>query len=55
MLATAAAFITSRYRRSILADTRLRNMVMQLLAISFILVSYVSFLGVLVNKAAPLE
>ena len=55
MLATAAAFIARRYRGSILADARLRNMVMSLLAISFLLVSYVSFLGVLINKVAPLD
>jgi hypothetical protein len=30
-------------------------MVMALLAICFVLVSYVSLLGVFVNKAAPLE
>ena len=55
MLATAAAFIGRRYRASLLSDARLRYMVMSLLAITFILVSYVSFLGVLINKVAPLD
>lgn len=55
MVSTAAAFITVRYRRSLLADVRVRNMVMTLLAITFILVSYVSFLGILINKFAPLD
>jgi hypothetical protein len=55
MLATAAAFIGVRYRTAVLRDVQLRNMVMALLAICFVLVSYVSLLGVFVNKAAPLE
>lgn len=55
MLATAAAFIGARYRATLLGDLRVKNLVMALLAICFILVSYVSFLGVLVNKAAPLD
>ena len=55
MLATAAAFIGSRYRSTLLRDPRVKNLVMALLVICFILVSYVSFLGVLINKAAPLD
>jgi hypothetical protein len=55
MLATAAAFIGVRYKTAVLRDVQLRNMVMALLAICFVLVSYVSLLGVFVNKAAPLE
>ena len=55
MLATAAAFIGFRYRPTLLRDPRVKNLVMVLLVTCFMLVSYVSFLGVLVNKAAPLD
>lgn len=55
MLATAAAFVTVRYRSMVLADASLRNMTAALLAICFVLVSFVSLMGVFVNKAAPLQ
>jgi hypothetical protein len=55
MLGTAAAFIGVRFRSTVLRDGRIRGLVMALLAMCFILVSYVSLLGVLVNKAAPLD
>jgi hypothetical protein len=55
MLATAASFISIRYRTAALRDLQLRNITMALLAICFVLVSYVSLLGVFVNKAAPLD
>ncbi len=55
MLATAAAFIARRYRRSLLADTRLRRMTGMLLTVSLLLVSVAGLLGVFVNKVAPVD
>jgi hypothetical protein len=55
MLATAVAFVTVRYRSRVLQDASLRNMAAILLAICFALVSFVSLMGVFVNKAAPLH
>jgi hypothetical protein len=55
MLATAVAFVGVRYRSRLLGDSGLNRMAMGLLAIAFLLVTYVSLLGVFVNKVAPLE
>jgi hypothetical protein len=55
MLATAVAFVAVRYRSMVITDASLRNMAMSLLAICFALVSFVSLLGVFVNKVAPLQ
>ncbi len=55
MLATAAAYIAARYRRSLLADARLRRMTGTLLVISLLLVSCAGLLGVFVNKVAPVD
>jgi hypothetical protein len=55
MLATGVAFVGIRYRTRLLADGQLRGMAMTLLAICFVLVAYVSILGVFINKVAPLE
>jgi hypothetical protein len=55
MLATAVAFVTVRYRSKVLYDVSLRNMATILLAICFALVSFVSIMGVFVNKVAPLQ
>lgn len=55
MLATAVAFVAVRYRSLAIADASLRNMAITLLAICFALVSFVSLLGVFVNKVAPLQ
>lgn len=55
MLTTAVAFIGVRYRRTALADALMRQMTLTFLALSFILVSFVSLLGVFVNKVAPLH
>lgn len=55
MLATAVAAIGVRYRTHFLGDTDLRKKASALLAICFVLVAYVSLLGVFVNKVAPLE
>jgi hypothetical protein len=55
MLATAVAATGVRYRRTLLADARLRSMSGTLLSIAFVLVSVVGLLGILINKFAPLE
>jgi hypothetical protein len=55
MLATAVAFIASRYRARLLADDSLRRMTAVILAISFVIVACVALLGVFVNKVAPVE
>jgi hypothetical protein len=55
MLATAAAFVAVRYRRTLLHDAQVRRMAATLLAVSLVLVAYVSLLGIFVNKVAPLE
>jgi len=55
MLATAVAFVTVRYRSRVLHDAPLRNMAITLLAICFALVSFVSLMGVFINKVAPLQ
>jgi hypothetical protein len=49
------AFVGVRYRSRLLGDSGLNRMAMGLLAIAFLLVTYVSLLGVFVNKVAPLE
>lgn len=55
MLTTAVAFIAVRYPGRMLRDRPLRNMVLTLLAIAFVLVAGVSLLGMFVNKVAPLD
>lgn len=55
MLSTAVAFIGARYRSQLLSDAQLNRMVTTLLAICFLLVSFVAILGVFINKVAPLE
>ena len=55
ILATAVAFVAWRYRGRLLGDARIRRIGSVLLALSFVLVAYVSLLGVFVNKVAPLE
>ncbi|MBR9988752.1 MAG: hypothetical protein KFH98_03295 [Gemmatimonadetes bacterium] len=55
MLATAAAFTAWRHRATLLHDVDLRRIVVSILAICFVIVAYVSLLGVFVNKVAPLE
>jgi hypothetical protein len=55
MLVTAVAFVAWRYRGRLLRDAEMRRFGAALLAIAFVIVSYVSLLGVLVNKAAPLQ
>jgi hypothetical protein len=55
MLSTAVAFIGVRYRSQLLSDTQLNRMATTLLAICFVLVSFVALLGIFINKVAPLE
>jgi hypothetical protein len=55
MLATAVAFVATRYRTTVLADRSLRRVSTTLLLLAFGLVSFVALLGVFVNKIAPLE
>lgn len=55
MLATAVAFAAWRHRNTLLTDARLARIATWLLLICFVLVAYVSLLGVFVNKVAPLE
>lgn len=55
MLVTAVAHVSWRYGRKVIVDSRLRRASVALLAVAFLLVSYVSLLGVFVNKVAPVE
>ena len=55
MLSTAVAFIGVRYRSQLLRDAQLNRIATTLLAICFVLVSFVALLGVFINKVAPLE
>lgn len=55
ILATAVAYVVWRYRGRGLQDAGMRRMSAALLAVAFGIVSYVSLLGVFVNKVAPLE
>jgi hypothetical protein len=55
MLATAVAFVAVRYRSQALRDPSLRTTLTVMLAICFALVSWMSRLGVFVNKVAPLQ
>lgn len=55
ILATAVAYVAWRYGRKAIADPRLRRGSIAVLAIAFVLVTYVSLLGIFVNKVAPVE
>jgi hypothetical protein len=55
MLVTAVAFVAWRYRGRLLGDADMRRFGAALLATAFVIVAYVSLLGILVNKAAPLQ
>jgi hypothetical protein len=55
MLSTAVAFIAVRHPMAALRNPSLRTTAFSLLAISFAIVSFVSLLGVFVNKVAPLD
>jgi hypothetical protein len=55
MLATAAAFVGTRYRSQLLADVSLRRATTTMLLVCFAIVGLVGLLGTLVNKVAPLQ
>ena len=55
MLATSVAWVASRYRQQLMSDGKLRRIAVGLLSLTFLLVASASFLGVLINKVAPLE
>jgi hypothetical protein len=55
MMATAVAFVATRYRATLLADRSLRRLATAMMLVAFALVSCVALLGVFVNKIAPLE
>lgn len=55
MLTTAAAFVATRYRSTMLGDAGLRRKTMALVSIALVLSSFVGILGIFVNKVAPLE
>jgi hypothetical protein len=55
MLATAVAFVGVRYRSSFLTDPGIRRRATALATVCFAMVAWISLLGVLVNKVAPLE
>jgi hypothetical protein len=55
MLATAAAFITSRYRTAVFRDSLERRLAITLLGLCVTLVATASLLGVFVYKVAPLD
>lgn len=53
MLATAAAFVAWQYGSAFLRDRSLRRLGSAFLVACFVLVSYISLLGVFINKVAP--
>lgn len=55
MLATAVAFVATRYRSRLLTDMRLNGMTTALVGICLALASISGLLGILINKVAPLE
>ncbi len=55
MLATATAFVGTRYRHTLVSDPQLRGMTFTFLAITFVLVSFAGLLGTFINKVAPLQ
>lgn len=55
MLTTAAAFVSTRHRSTVLSDVSLRPMMITLVSIAFALASFIGLLGIFVNKAAPLQ
>lgn len=55
MLATGVAFVAVRHGQQLARDASIRRLTTTLLAICLILVSFVSLLGVFINKVAPLD
>jgi hypothetical protein len=54
MLSTAVAFLSVRFGSRLLSDPPLNRMATTMLAICFVLVSFVAILGTFINKVAPL-
>lgn len=55
MLATAVAFVAWHYESDFLRDRTLRRLGSAFLVACFVLVSYISLLGVFINKVAPVQ
>jgi hypothetical protein len=55
MVATAVAFVATRYRSRLLTDVRLNRVATALVGICLGLASIAGLLGILINKVAPLE
>lgn len=55
MIITATAFVAWRYGVHALRDGTLRRIGATMLSVTFVIVAYVSLLGVFVNKVAPVE
>lgn len=55
MLATAAAFVSVRYRDRLIGDAQIRGMLGALTSVCLVLTAYVALLGTFVNKVAPLD
>jgi hypothetical protein len=55
MITTAVAYIATRARERLWKDVELHAAVMVLVGLCFALVSFVSLLGVFVNKVAPVQ
>ena len=55
MLATAVAFVATRYRSRLLTDMRLNGFATAVVGICLGLASIAGLLGILINKVAPLE
>jgi hypothetical protein len=53
ILATAVAFVVTRYRSRIAADADIRRALLILFSLAFITASVAGLLGALINKAAP--
>lgn len=55
MLATAVAFVAGRYRSVLLNDAQVRIIAMTLLAICFVLASFVGLMGIFATRVAPVQ
>jgi hypothetical protein len=53
ILATAVAFVVSRYRHQIARDAHLRRALLILYGLAFFAASWAGLMGALINKAAP--
>jgi hypothetical protein len=53
ILATAVAFVITKYRQQLADDPAVRRMLLALLTISFFCASVAGFFGAMINKAAP--